>query len=126
MDAARTARQFVVSTLAAWGCATDEAVMVMSSELIINAVEHAQSTYEVRIIDKVSRVRVEVRDWSDRQPVVSDPALDATSGRGLRMVSQLAAKWGIEPAEEGKTVWFEVNCSSGTALGDGGSPVATR
>jgi hypothetical protein len=110
LEAALTAREFVIATLVALGCEIDEAVMVMSNELIVNAVEHAKSRYEVRIVGHADRVRVGVRDWSDKRTVVCDPSLDSTSGRGLRLVAELAAKWGIEPAERGKTVWFEIDC----------------
>jgi anti-sigma regulatory factor (Ser/Thr protein kinase) len=109
LDAARTARQFVVATLAGWGCEIDEAVMVMSSELIVNAVKHAKSNYEVRIARDGGCVRVEVRDWSIVRPVLRDPSLDATSGRGLQFVSELASRWGVDSAEQGKAVWFEID-----------------
>jgi anti-sigma regulatory factor (Ser/Thr protein kinase) len=109
LDAALTARDFVIATLTAWGCQTDEAVMVMSSELIVNAVKHAKSDYEVRVFEHDGRVRVEVRDWSTDRPVMGDPAIDDTHGRGLRIVSDLAPDWGVEPAIEGKTVWFEID-----------------
>jgi hypothetical protein len=109
LDAGLTARTFVVATLAGWGCEIDEAVMVMSSELIVNAVEHAKSNYEVRIAGDGGCVRVEVRDWSMVRPVLRDPSLHATSGRGLQFVSELASRWGIDPAEDGKAVWFEID-----------------
>ena len=111
LQAALSARQFVISTLTTWGYQIDEAVMVMSSELIVNAVEHAKSNYEVRIVATSGHVRVAVRDWSVERPVVGNPSLDATSGRGLRMVSEYAPRWGVEPADRGKSVWFEIDAA---------------
>lgn len=35
--------------------------------------------------------------------------LDATPGRGLMPVDELASNWGVEPADAGKRVWFEIN-----------------
>jgi hypothetical protein len=32
----------------------------------------------------------------------------AVSGRGLRLIDALAANWGVEITEEGKTVWAEL------------------
>ena len=83
--------------------------MVMSSELIVNAVKHANSNFDVRIAGDDGCVRVEVRDWSIVQPVLRDPTADATSGRGLRFVSELASRWGVDSIREGKAVWFEID-----------------
>jgi hypothetical protein len=32
----------------------------------------------------------------------------AASGRGLRLVDAIAASWGVEIADDGKTVWAEL------------------
>jgi hypothetical protein len=52
-------------------------------------------------------VRVEVRDTASGQPAMRSPGPEDTSGRGLRIVDMLAARWGVRYASgEGKTVWF--------------------
>jgi hypothetical protein len=35
-------------------------------------------------------------------------AVDAATGRGLRLVNRLCRSWGVEKAEPGKRVWFEL------------------
>jgi hypothetical protein len=30
------------------------------------------------------------------------------SGRGLKIVSELASSWGIRPTKQGKSIWFEI------------------
>jgi hypothetical protein len=39
--------------------------------------------------------------------------LDATTGRGLRLVATLSSSWGIDAETGGKVVWFEVPCQGG-------------
>ena len=56
-------------------------------------------------------LRIEVTDaWGDRVPQIPDPVSDgAESGRGLRIVSAYADRWGVDQAPaNGKTVWAEL------------------
>jgi hypothetical protein len=39
------------------------------------------------------------------------------NGRGLRVVSQLAQRWGTRRTPEGKAVWFELTLPEGRAAG---------
>ena len=49
------------------------------------------------------KLRVEVRDTSDDQPV-----MHATGdSRGLRIVDQVTTRWGADARHGGKVVWFE-------------------
>lgn len=83
------------------------------SELVANAILHANAPYTVRVRGTVSHPRIEVLDGSTNPPVPPTPAtgddleLLLTFGRGLSMVAQCSVSWGatIEPA--GKVVWFE-------------------
>lgn len=89
------------------------------SELVTNAVLHAEPPIEVRVRGTRRHPRVEVRDGSTEQPVVPtrarteiDPAdldedlLLVTFGRGLDIVSRCADAWGAEIEDTGKVVWF--------------------
>ena len=55
-----------------------------------------------------SRQRVTVRDENSRMPVLARPPLGATSGRGLAVVSAVAASWGTRQEGDGKVVWAEI------------------
>jgi hypothetical protein len=52
---------------------------------------------------------VQVTDESGELPNAVHAAEDATGGRGITMVSLLASRWGAEPRDTGKTVWFELD-----------------
>jgi anti-sigma regulatory factor (Ser/Thr protein kinase) len=108
---AAAARRFVRDLLAAWDCETDDEVAVLlTSELVSNAVRHAASrlALDVRCEPENDLVRVEVHDADERLPVVRSPDPDAVGGRGLFLVESLARRWGAEPEGAGKVVWFEL------------------
>jgi hypothetical protein len=101
----REARQFVGSLL-------DDPYLRETSELLVselttNALQYAIGPFEVRVRAE-PRVRVEVRDGSAVLPSSRDLAPDDESGRGLHIVTQLAASWGTRKLPEGKIVWFEL------------------
>ncbi len=103
------ARRFVLDTLtdldAAGAC--DDAVALVS-ELATNAVIHARTVYTVAVSRAGDTVRVGVQDRSAVIPRRRAYGLDATTGRGLRLVATLASNWGIHAESDGKTVWFEM------------------
>lgn len=84
-----------------------DVVELLTSELATNAVRHGGSGFELKIVVD-SRVRVEVRDMGNGDPVVVDAGPQDASGRGLRLVATLSSAWGIIPASKGKTVWYEL------------------
>jgi len=92
--------------------ATDDAVL-MISELVTNAVRHAHILLRVMVSIADQTLRVEVSDDDPTLPVAPDPQHHATSGRGLRIVDDLADEWGIIPNTDGKTVWFELHLGHG-------------
>jgi two-component sensor histidine kinase len=81
----------------------------MISELVTNAVRHAHTLLRVVISVADQSLRVEVSDDDPTLPVAPDPQHHATSGRGLRIVDDLADQWGVTPGSQGKTVWFEIH-----------------
>ena len=85
-------------------------LLVCVSEVVTNAVKHARSASEMRVRQLGGTVRVEVIDGDAQQrPAVSEPDPLAPSGRGLRILDQLAARWGSHPTGDGKAVWFELD-----------------
>lgn len=108
---AATARQFVEETLGAWGCDDFlDAARLLVSELVTNAVLHARTDFELALRVLRTGVRVEVRDGSNAAPVVRRYEDEAMTGRGLSLVDELSARWGVEKlAGGGKVVWFELD-----------------
>jgi anti-sigma regulatory factor (Ser/Thr protein kinase) len=107
------AREFVRSRLVAWELAdlVDDAVLV-ASELVTNAVLHARTAIQLRLQCKSASLRVEVFDENPRLPMTPSCPPEATSGRGLALVSKVAGSWGIEHRDEGKAVWAELGPST--------------
>jgi anti-sigma regulatory factor (Ser/Thr protein kinase) len=107
----REVRRFVRDTLVAAGvspAAVEDAVL-LTSEVLGNAVVHAATAAELRLAIHGQRVRVEVSDGSADFPEVRVFDFVSASGRGLRILAAIAADWGVEPLPgKGKRVWFEL------------------
>ena len=94
-----------------------EAAELVISEVVTNALVHAGT--DVQIAARVGRdgVRVEVSDGSPHLPATKNYADLASTGRGLQLLEQMVDRWGVDPHEEGKTVWFELGASEGLSAG---------
>ncbi|MFG3282342.1 SpoIIE family protein phosphatase [Streptomyces sp. NPDC048111] len=111
-----TARAFVRDTLQGWGYAdvVDDAV-VLTSELVTNAVVHAGTKADVLCLRSEDGVRVEVADrYPEREvPLLGSPAdiagPDRENGRGLLLCAALASRWGVEYTPTRKNVWFQLD-----------------
>ncbi len=104
------ARRFARSTLQTWELdhLIDAAALIVS-ELATNAVLHARSPFTVRLaVDRGGLLRLEVVDGSVRQPLARTHGAAATTGRGLSIVAELAADWGVEVGAGGKIVWVHL------------------
>lgn len=88
------------------GCSeiTDELSLVVS-ELVTNAVRHAEPPVELEIEVGPDEVLVAVDDGSPGRPAATSASVDAEGGRGLSMVETLCAETGVRPKPPGKTVW---------------------
>ncbi len=119
------ARGFVRDTLEGWalGEVVDDAV-VLTSELVTNAVVHAGTSAEVLCLREDDGVRVEVADhYPDREVPVQEGGLaqvspDREGGRGLLLCAALATRWGVDYTAADKRVWFRLDLP--------GRPVGTR
>ena len=103
------ARRFTVDTLRRWGredLTTSGALLV--TELVTNAILHARTMIQVILERREDLVRVEVRDGSPVRPARRNHGLDATTGRGLDLVSKLAESWGVDVTGAGKVVWAQL------------------
>ncbi|PWI15088.1 PAS domain S-box protein [Streptomyces sp. Act143] len=111
-----SARSFVRDTLQGWGFAdiVDDAV-VLTSELVTNAVVHAGTSADVLCLRSEDGVRVEVADrYPEREiPLQGHPATmgspDREGGRGLQLCAALAARWGVDYTPTHKQVWFQLD-----------------
>jgi anti-sigma regulatory factor (Ser/Thr protein kinase) len=105
-----TARQLTAEVLRAWGCdhLIPDAQLVVT-ELVTNAIVHADSSCQLSLQVNGAGIRIAVTD-SDRisQPDPQPFDLQREGGRGLLIVSTLASSWGIEPEARGKTVWADL------------------
>jgi anti-sigma regulatory factor (Ser/Thr protein kinase) len=105
---ARAAREFVAEVLEGWGLlAQVEPAVLLTSELVTNAIIHARSQIALTIRMNGENLRVMVLDESSEQPRRRHRD-DLGSGRGLGLVDALAVSWGVTPSGQGKAVWFEL------------------
>lgn len=110
-----TARAFVRDTLQGWGFPDiiDDAV-VLTSELVTNAVVHAGTSAEVLCLRTDDGVRVEVADrYPEREIPLQQSAInmgnpDREGGRGLQLCAALATRWGVDYTPTHKLVWFQL------------------
>ncbi|MET9826633.1 ATP-binding protein [Streptomyces sp. NPDC006349] len=114
----RDARAFVRQVLTGWGH-TDrlDDVTLCVSELATNALLHGAPPgreYCVSLTLDGSVIRLAVRDSGDRQLDVDIPEAgpEACSGRGLRIVREVADDMGISPEVVGKSVWVVLKTAS--------------
>ena len=106
---ARQARNHTRAALDAWGLEhIADVVVLLTSELVTNAVLHTGTPIDLTVKRPRGKVRVEVADRSDEPPHLRHPRRDDESGRGLALVDALALQWGTTPTRSGKLVWFEV------------------
>lgn len=111
-----TARSFVRDTLQGWGFADiiDDAV-VLTSELVTNAVVHAGTSADVLCLRCDDGVRIEVADrYPEREIPLQATAInmgspDREGGRGLQLCAALAGRWGVEYTPTHKQVWFQLD-----------------
>jgi anti-sigma regulatory factor (Ser/Thr protein kinase) len=96
---------------------TRETLRLLVSELVTNSVRHAgagpERSIRVHLRASDSRVRVEVLDDGPGFEPPHGPAEDgALNGWGLRLVGQIADRWGVE-RDRLTRVWFEMEAAPG-------------
>ncbi len=81
--------------------------MLLTSELVTNAVVHAQTEVAVTITRRDRHtVSVSVRDGSSLAPRPATHPDDSMTGRGLGILDMLADSWSVDTEAGGKTVTF--------------------
>jgi len=119
------ARQLLGEALLAWRLDEDAAdtALLLTSELVTNAVRHGRPPVHVHAEMSAGVVRVEVDDASPSPIRPQDPDLEDLGGRGLQLVEMLSTAWGSRLRDQRhdgsrpvKCVWFEIRAAvPGTA-----------
>jgi anti-sigma regulatory factor (Ser/Thr protein kinase) len=117
--AAGEARRFIRSTATALDPDKLDDVLVLTSELVTNAVLHARTPFELGVTLTDDAILICVGDGTRSTPQVQESSDGQENGRGIMLVRALADDWGIESSEsrQGKVVWFLLRA----AVAEGGS-----
>lgn len=108
-SSAHLAREVVACQLREWHIESlgDDAAVVVT-ELISNAVRHAGTDLELRLVHLPHGVRLEVKDGSQAPPMRRPSTQTEEGGRGLHLVDALSTRYGVESESDGKCVWAEM------------------
>jgi serine phosphatase RsbU (regulator of sigma subunit) len=101
------ARAKAAQQLVCWGLEElTFATEVLVSELVTNAIRHAQAPLQLRMILDTT-LSCEVSDASTTAPHLRRADRYDEDGRGLMLVARLAARWGTRYTQTGKTIWTQ-------------------
>jgi two-component sensor histidine kinase len=84
------------------------ALLLVTGELVTNAVQHGRQPVTVHLSCQTDEVRLAVGDVGARFP--DEPG--ASGGLGLEIVAKTAREWGATPLAVGKQVWCRVPTGS--------------
>jgi anti-sigma regulatory factor (Ser/Thr protein kinase) len=106
----RAARRFVGRVLLESGVSLGlvEDAVLLASELATNAVIHALTDFVVGVEARGDWVWVGVADGAPGAVTTARLPSEAAGGRGLLFVDSVAPRWGSEPIDGGKVVWFSL------------------
>ena len=90
-----------------------DVVTLLFSELATNCVRYVDTDFTMSIERTPDSVRVDIVDGRDGGVTMRRPTPDEPTGRGLRIVDELADRWGVSDAVDsgGKSVWFTIRLS---------------
>jgi anti-sigma regulatory factor (Ser/Thr protein kinase) len=99
---------------------------LLVTELVTNAVVHAQSSFHVVATVADGVLEVGVSDQNPRRPVLRSQHPDfgsgsgqeqrlvpAEGGRGIALIDDIAEDWGVAMLANGKQVWFRLSVQAG-------------
>jgi GAF domain-containing protein/anti-sigma regulatory factor (Ser/Thr protein kinase) len=102
------ARHWVAAHLRDLPAEVSGSAVLLTSELVTNAVLHAATPMCVTLHILTDRIRIDVADGNPAFPSIKDYGQDAATGRGLTLFNTLASNWGVQAVDGGKIVWFEI------------------
>jgi len=85
-----------------------DSAQLVATELLTNALLHGGGRATLRVTATEAGVRIAVHDFERRSPIVAVASDTSMTGRGLRLVAALSARWGVTAQQEGKEVWAEL------------------
>ena len=107
----RQARSFVRSVLEEWG--VDQPVIedaeLLVTEVVTNAVIHAQTNITLEVSRRSDDLLFEVSDLDGHHVTRRQPTERESTGRGMYLVDSLASEWDVLYGEAGKTVRFSLS-----------------
>jgi len=108
-DSAAAARSFTLRAMDEWKLvrAGNRAAAIVG-ELAANAVQHAETPFEVRLHRHAATITLEVIDRGRQLPQAVHTGRYEAGQRGLLIVETLADRWGIRFTDHGKAVWAEM------------------
>ena len=109
-ESVAAARHFVKTKVEEWRLERllDDALMV-TSELVTNAITHADSSCRIRLSVSATTLRIDVLDGGSGTPEPRPASETEEHGRGLHIVDAVASAWGLEEVPgRGKLVWAEL------------------
>ena len=112
------ARSLVRDSLAGFDGDARDVALLLTSELVTNAILHARTPVQLGVLVDGDRALVCVADQLPESPALSPRAHshDRPGGRGLALVEDLADTWGTTTYTGGKTVWFVLQTAGDRSL----------
>ena len=112
------ARSLVRDSLAGFDRDARDVALLLTSELVTNAILHARTPVQLGVLVDGDRALVCVADRLPESPALSPRAHshDRPGGRGLALVEDLANTWGTTTYTGGKTVWFVLQTAGDRSL----------
>ncbi|MFC5380593.1 ATP-binding protein [Aquipuribacter nitratireducens] len=108
-SSAREARRWVVRQLEVWSLEPlCEQVELLTTEVVTNSLLHAGTPMLVEVVREGAGVRVSVTDGSSVVPTRRRYSPNASTGRGMTLLSGLADDYGWHTTPGGKVTWFRV------------------
>ena len=112
-EAAGAARRALLARNGALPRAVRDDVLLLMTELVTNAVLHADAwpdhTVRLEVRQRRGAVRVSVSDEGPGfAPEAPRPRPDETGGWGLVLVDRIADRWAVTRTATGTCVWFEI------------------
>lgn len=105
---ARVARTFVSAAFAMIDGDSEDVALLLTSELVTNAVLHARTPLQLAVLLDGDTALVGVADRLPGSPALAplEQSGHRFGGRGLALVADVAQAWGTTTYTGGKTVWF--------------------
>ena len=102
------ARAFVRDALADAEADAQDTALLLTSELVTNAILHARTPVQLGITvdDGTALVCVADRAASGDELVPQEKSRSRSGGRGLALVAEMSQRWGTTWFSGGKVVWF--------------------